>query len=495
MRKFIPEITLLITGSVVMILELAGSRILSPYLGSSILIWTSLIGIILGCLSLGYYLGGKISDKKATLKNLSQILLIAATLIAITSIIKNDFLQILTTHISDIRISSIIATIILFGPANIFLGIISPYCVKLKLDTLSHSGQTVGTLYALSTIGSILGTFFGGFYLVALFGNTKLLLLLSIVLILLSLFVDSKNFLKSKIIVLVVIILRSVTLEIATANFETSHLLDLDTTYSHVQIKDNVSNKNISPTRLLLIGQEANSGIYLNEKKDELLFEYTKYYDLAFHFKPDLKKALMIGGGAFSYPNYFIKNHPEASIDVVEIDPELQEIAKKYFNLKENPKLKIISADGRAFLNQNKKKYDVIFGDAFRGAYAVPYQLTTIESMQLISDSLNENGLFIANIISSIDGSKNKFLQAEYKTLKEVFPQVLLFQITPGTELDQAQNLILVGLKSSQLPTLESSDPATNSQLQTLWTKNIQQDIEILTDDFAPVDNYMLDLL
>lgn len=495
MHKFFIEISVVVTGAVIMILELCGSRTLSPYLGNSIIIWTSIIGIILAFLSLGYYLGGKIADKKASPQNLSQIVITAAILIAISTIIKDNFLQILTTTIQDIRISSIIATVVLFGPVNIFLGMISPYCVKLKIDNISHSGATVGRLSALATIGSIIGTFLGGFYLISFFGNTKLLLLLSFILGLLAIFIDSKNHIKTKILVIALISLKFIDLQIVSANFENTHLLNLDTTYNHVQIEDTISTENNLPIRLLWIDKNAQSGVYLKEKSNELLFEYTKFYDLAFHFNPSLKKALMIGGGAFTYPQYFINNHPNAKIDVVEIDNQLPSIAQKYFHLKPNKNLKIFSEDGRSFLNQNQQKYDAILGDAFHGYYSIPYQLTTKEAMQKISDSLNENGVFIINVIAAIEGPKSKFLQAEYKTLKEVFPQIYILQAKPNKSPSSPQNLMVIALKSTTPVPLTSKNPTAAKQLSGLWTKPIAQDIEMLTDDFAPVDNYMLELL
>ncbi len=495
MRKYYIEICAITTGAIVMILELDGSRILSPYLGNSIVIWTSLIGIIMGFLSLGYYLGGKIADKKASAQILSQIVITAAIFIAISTIVKENLLQALTTTIQDIRISSIVATTLLFGPATILLGMISPYCVKLKLDINSHSGATVGRLSALSTLGSIIGTFFGGFYLISFFGNTKLLLALALVLGLLSIFIDTNKHFKSKIAIIILISLKFIDLQMVSANFEETRLLDLDTTYNRVQIKDTFSTDNGLPIRLLWIGKNAQSGIYLKEKSNELLFEYTKFYELAFHFNPTLKNTLMIGGGGFTYPQYFMENHPSSTMDVVEIDDQLATLAQKYFHLNANPNLEIFTADGRTFLNQNQKKYDAIFGDAFHGYYSIPYQLTTKEAMQKISDSLNENGVFIINVIASLEGPKNKFLQAEYKTINEVFPQSYIIQARPINHADIGQNLIIVALKSKTPAPLTSTNPVTSRQLSGLWTKPIQQDIEILTDDFAPVDNYMLELL
>src|SRR3989338_3749455 len=153
--KYILEIAIFICGAVVMIFELVGSRVLGPYFGTSIFVWTSLIGIILGGLSLGYYFGGKIADKKPSLNILSLIIFLSAIFIGLTNFIKNFLLIFLQNNISDIRVSSVIASLILFLPASFLLGMVSPYAAKLKLDSLNTSGSIIGNLYAISTAGSI----------------------------------------------------------------------------------------------------------------------------------------------------------------------------------------------------------------------------------------------------------------------------------------------------------------------------------------------------
>jgi spermidine synthase len=198
----------------------------------------------------------------------------------------------------------------------------------------------------------------------------------------------------------------------------------------------------------------------------------------------------MIGGGAFSYPKDYLKMFPEAKIDVVEIDPELTLLARRYFNLKDDPRMQIYSEDGRTFLNKTKNKYDAILIDAFK-SYFVPYQLTTKETVKKIYDSLDEKGIVLLNIISSVNGEKGKFLRAEYATYKKFFPQVYLFLVRNKEEGDWVQNIMLVALKSEEKPVFENNDAELQEYLSRLWTKEIKNDTPILTDDFAPVDNYL----
>lgn len=487
--KYILEITIFVCGAVVMIFELVGSRVFGPYLGTSIFVWTSLIGVILGSLSLGYYLGGKIADKKPNLNSLSLIIFLSALFIGFTIIFKDPILSLLLTNIKDIRISSFIAALILFAPTSILLGMVSPYAAKLKLDSLKTSGTTVGNLYAISTLGSIAGTFLAGFYLIPHFGTNKLLIILSITLILVSLLLSLKKLINIKIIFLVVMIAGLFAFNNYNNIFLKKGLIDIDTAYNRIWIYDHVDARTNKLVKTMGINNENHSSMFLDN--DELVNEYTKYYHLAKHFNPDFKTTLMFGGAGYSYPKDFLKQYPDATIDVVEIDPKVTELAQEYFNLKTNPRLAIYHEDGRVYLNNTSKKYDVIFGDAFGSRYSLPYQLTTQEAVREQYDILNDDGVVIVNTISSVSGEKGKFLRAEYATYKSVFPQVYLFPVADKDNGDEDQNIMLIALKNEKIPQFNSPDPVLNEYLQHLWVKQIDTDTPIITDDFAPVEYYM----
>ncbi|MFA4833800.1 MAG: fused MFS/spermidine synthase [Patescibacteria group bacterium] len=488
-HKYVLEIAVFICGAVVMVFELVGSRVLGPYLGTSIFVWTSLIGIILGSLSLGYWLGGKIADKKSSLPGLSFLIFLAAIGIGFTILIKGPLLVFLQATVSDIKLGSILASLILFAPASVLLGMVSPYAVKLKIDNLKTSGRTVGNLYAISTVGSIAGTFLAGFYLIPEFGTTKLLILLSAALIIVSVFISLKQFLKIKFFVFLLFFFGWFLTDAASLALAKNGFIDIDTGYNRIWIFNHQDAETNKPIRLMRINNESSSAMFIDS--DELVYEYTKYYNLVKHFNPDFKTALMIGGAAYSYPKDYLKKYPEAAIDVVEIDPRLAELAKKYFNLKENQRLNIYHEDGRTYLNRTQKKYDVIFGDAFTSRYSLPYQLTTQETAQKKYDILNDDGVVILNIISAVEGEKGKFLRAEYATYKSVFPQIYLFPVRKPDDGQEVQNIILVALKSKTVPAWQDANNELNGYLQHLWKKEINLDLPILTDDYAPVDYYI----
>jgi len=472
-----------------MMFELVGSRVLGPYFGTSIFVWTSLIGIILGSLSIGYYLGGKIADKKSSFKSLSLIIFLAAISIGLMVSIKDFWLIVLQNSFTDIRTSSVLASISLFLPASVFLGMVSPYAVKLKLNNLNTSAQTVGNLYAISTTGSIFGTFLAGFYLIPHFGTNKLLIILSVTLIIISLALSSKKDTWIKLSVFVIIVIGWFVISGLNYMLPKSGFIDVDTAYNRIWIYNRIDYRTNKIVKMMGINNENNSSMFLDS--DELVNEYTKYYHLAKHFNPNFKKTLMLGGAGYSYPKDFLHKYPGATIDVVEIDPKVTELAKKYFRLEENPRLTIYHEDGRVFLNQTQGKYDVIFGDAFSSLHSLPYQLTTKEAVQKKYNILNDDGIVILNLISAIEGEKGKFLRAEYTTYKSLFPQVYLFPVTYSGYGNMVQNIILVALKSEKDQTFNDSDPKLNEYLQHLWKKTVDADIPILTDDFAPVDYYI----
>ncbi len=471
-------------GAIVMIFELAGARVLGPYFGTSIFVWTSIIGIILGSLSFGYFFGGKLADRKPTFSYLALIVFISGALISLSYFMKEPFLVYMSGAISDVRISSILSAVVLFTPASVLLGMVSPYAVKLSMNNLKTSGSVVGRLSSISTAGSIFGTFLAGFYLIPSFGTNAILILISVFLFLISFALSFEKIPVFKILVFCFFVGAFFSVDTSLAG-----KIDVDTPYNRVWIYDHEYGNTGRLVKKMGINNENHSSMFLDS--DELVNEYTKYYHLVKFFNPDFKKTLMMGGAAYSYPKDFLSKYSDATIDVVEIDPKMTELAKKYFRLKDDPRLRIFHEDGRVFLNRNTEKYDAIFGDAFTSKYSVPYQLSTLEAVKKQYDSLNENGVVILNTISAFAGEKSLFLQAEYKTFKQVFPQVMLFKVRSGAKFDDLQNIILVALKSENVPDFSKADDYSAPFLANIWKRDLSSDMPILTDDFAPVDFYM----
>ena len=494
--NYILEIIAFVSGAVVMILELDGSRIVAPYLGTSVVVWTGLIGVILGSLSLGYWWGGKIADKSATFLKLGKILAGSAILVFSIAYLKNILVLALLIQ-NHLIVATLIGTILLFAPSTVLLGMVSPYVARLKMKTVETSGQTIGSLYAISTLGSIIGTFLGGFLLISLLGSTTIILLLSATLFILAAATFwNINKTPNKAFVFC-LILATLSLTIKPPDIFGGEIIkDVDTLYSRFWIEEGTDKATGRPTRYLtnsIYGLQ--SGMFL-DNPTELLFPYTKVFDLAKILRPNLKKILMIGAGAYSYPKHFIQYFPDAQMDLVEIDPKLTELAETYFAFKRNPRVNIINEDGRTFLNKNHISYDIILNDTFLSYLNIPFQLTTVEAVKKMYGSLEPQGVVMTNIVSAITGPKAMFLEAEYATYKEVFPSVYLIQVTDTVEI-QRQNIMLIAFKSvteqSKLATALKN--LSGVKVNKIFTINVSSEQKTLSDEFAPVEKYATEML
>src|SRR3989338_6298177 len=493
MRRYLLEVVVFICGAVVMILELVGSSIVDPYLGTSIIVWTSLIGVILGSLSLGYWWGGRLADKNPSSKKLAAYIFIAALFIIFIAFYKTPILVYLEYNIQSLYVGAGLVTIVLFTVPSVLLGMVLPYAVRLKMQDVAHSGATVGNLYAISTVGSIVGTFLAGFILIALIGSTNILFLLSITLIIASfLLYVRKDYRLLALAAVTTIFGFSMADYVGAINLQ-PHSVDVDTPYSRVIIREMMDGDNRVMRVLMTNPDEVQSGILLADT-DKLLFDYTNFYRLAEHFHPNIEEAVMIGGAGYTFPREFLRIYSDAELAVVEIDPKMTELAKKYFYLEDNPRLHIYHEDGRTFLNRNKKQYDVVYGDAFKSFHALPHHLTTKEAAERIHSALSSDGVYVVNLISATGGDKGKFLRAEYCTFKSVFPQVYLFPVLDKNNPNLVQNIMMVALKSKQQPSFQNNNPELQKFLDHLLTTELPNDMPILTDEYAPVDNYIMEL-
>lgn len=492
MKKFKYETIIFIIEAICMILELVASRVLSPYFGNTNIVWTSVIGIILLSSSLGNYFGGRIADKKDNEKSLKIITMITSIFILAIPIVQEGFLKSVSAVVTDDKIGAIVSTIVLFFIPSLLMGLITPIILKLKLTSLEDTGRTAGKIYAISTIGGIFGTFLGGFFLIPNFGSVEILFVLSIVLLILSIFIHMKFDKITIAYIIFVLLIDSILFTFyykinidkaqKVLDGDMSAVASFDTQYGRVLIYNTYYGG--EPIRMLNIDSGYESATFIDEnKRNDLVFTYTKYYDLMFKSNKSIKDVLLIGGAGYSYPKYFISNYDDKNMDVVEIDGDITRIARKYFyldrliedyKLDENHRLNLINEDGRTYLNTNKKKYDVILNDAFSGE--VPAKtLTTLETVNKIKSSLNNDGLYLTNIISSLEGNDSRFLRAEVNTLKKAFRNVYIVPCREKIEPEKKQNVMVI-----------ATDQEIEFEKQ--YDLKLSEDEIILTDNYCPVD-------
>jgi spermidine synthase len=488
MKKILLELTVFTSGAVVMIYEIVGSRILGPYIGTSIFVWTSLIGIILASLSLGYWLGGRMADRKPSYRQLVWIIILATFFVWLTLTTKEYLLGLMSRHLIGIRTQAVLSTIILFAPASVFLGMVTPYAVRLKIRDIKSSGRTVGNLYAISTIGSIIGTFMAGFVLIPFLGSTNILFLIAAMLLIVAMIIVISRKLSS-ITYVGAILLAFLGYQAYNYNHTELNYLDIDTQYNRVFVYETSDWYTGKPIKLMRINNEYSSAMFLDS--DSLVFPYSRYFRLIEHFNPGFNKVLILGGAGYSYPKYFLQNYPKAYIDVIEIDPMITEIARKEFNLRDNPRLRIFHDDARVFINRTEEKYDAILGDAFKSLYTIPFQLTTLEATERMYSMLNEGGLVIQNLHASLSGKNSYFLKIIFNTYQEVFPQVYLFRVHKERENEDIQSVILVALKSQTKPKFQNNDPELDAYLALRLENPSVEGLPVLTDEYAPVEHYV----
>ena len=236
-----------------------------------------------------------------------------------------------------------------------------------------------------------------------------------------------------------------------------------------------------------------------------LRLTYSRYTSVGLTFRPDAKKVLIIGLGGGSIPKKYQKEFPSLEIDVAEIDPEVIQVARKYFALRESKNLRVYPQDGRLFLTRTQQRYDMILLDAYFKD-TIPFHLTTREFFKIADQRLTPNGIIVANIIGAVTGRAGRITRSVAKTLREIFPQVYLFPTLRARNgsLDTLQNVIIVGTKERQRLELREITKRAASLGRDLFpnplndlaasfydAKIADQDVPVLTDDYAPTDDLL----
>ncbi len=479
------------SGAAVMSMELIVSRILTPVFGSSTYTWGSLIGIVLAGLSLGYFLGGRISDRDPKFKKICSIVFSAGLYIVFIPFIAPGILGFTLNTLPQNQFSSLFATFALVFFPTVLLGFVSPYVIKLGTISLHKVGNVSGNLYAISTIGSIVGTFLTIFVLIPTIDVRTILFGLGIAVMIISLLGLKKLPIVLTVAVIIILFTPSSAIVTGIIPHTGTVILETETQYSHLDVIDS-DNK-----RTLYLNGLRHSQMDKNNPND-LLITYTKYFHLGNLFNPQLEKILFVGGGGFSGPKNFLESYPNSLIDVVEIDSKVIDVAKTYFSLRDNPRLQIFNEDARTFLVNSDEKYDLIILDAYATDY-VPFHLLTQEYFQILKEHLEPKGVVISNLLGTIEGDTSDLPRSVYKTMKTSFPTVYVFT-TAGSNIGLVQNLIFVATQNSeQLDREDLEEISYQNNVYNLledinYLKNYHisgmrtDGIPILTDEFSPVE-------
>jgi spermidine synthase len=497
-------------GACVMILEMAGSRVVAPYMGTSLVVWTSLIGIIMASLTLGYWMGGVAADRYPSRKLLANIICGAAAVVMAVAFAATPLLSALSAGMSNIYAASVTAAAVLFALPSVLLGMVSPFIVRLAVRSVDSTGATVGGFSALSSAGSIVGTFLGGFVLISFFSSQTILFIVACILGGVAFMLHSGEWKALAVCVSALGLLCGVLSETAASGeisgggiflrgvrtvFMKPEGITVDTRYNTIRVMERVAYGTNLKIRVLQTDPLGAQSLMYVDRPDDLYSDYTKFYDLAFHYKPDVKKVLMLGGGGYCVPKHITATRPGVDVDVVELDPGITDVARRYFNLRDRTGQRIFHEDARMFLNREsgngELKYDAVFEDVFGSSYNIPFHMTTSECMKKIRGILSDDGVFIANIISSIDG---ELFSGIYSSVASAFPVVMIYPATYPNSSRIRQNIMIVALASGDVSYRTPENEYMSSLLIHRWTNRFEPKIAAFTDGFAPVEKYSLSM-
>ncbi len=507
LKRSIPYIIVFITSMGIMIVELVASRLVSKYFGNSLYTWTGVIGIVLGGISLGNYLGGKLADRYEPRRIISLLLLVTSFFIFLILVLDRLLAVIMSEGNFSIVTSSmvtrsVVSIFILFFLPSTALGTISPVMAKYALEESSRVGNTVGSIYAIASIGSIIGTFLSGFVLIPLLGIITIIFLIGTVIVLLS-FIMKGYRLVSLIWICIIAFFyfsyyseRFSNIIFKRQNKESKAIFSKDSQYSYIEVRE--LQRGAKNERILYMDGLIHNR-YDPEDPDDLIYDYEKIFS-AFTdhvvngiLKDEQFTTLTLGGGACIFPAYLERHYPSSINEIVEIDPEVIDVAYRYFDFPEDTDIETINTDARSYVNfiRNKKKYDFVFLDCF-DAFSVPYHLTTKEFTQMISGILNTPGYFIINCVDIF--TVGKFLNAYVNTIDKVFPYSYVYSAS-DIAMKKRDTFVVIGsnneIQGEILQDMKSQTVFQKLSSDSLRDLRRRNGYAILTDNHAPVENLM----
>lgn len=430
--------TALVCGAMVMVVEILGSRLIGPFFGVSLFVWTALITVTLVALAAGYALGGVLADRRGSAEWLYGIILAAGVLVTVIPWLKFPVLA--ATASLGLRLGALLGSLVLFGPALFLLGCVSPYLVRIAGADQPKLGRTVGGLYALSTVGSFVGTLATGFYLIAWIGVERIFVLTGAVLILLGagyfvLFRKKPAVLAALLPVILLWPTPRLPAVILADGTEARVIHSRDSFYGNIKV---VEYKGTAMrTRELVIDGLIQGGVDVANGLSVYEYPYVlQHLPLALH--PKASNALVIGLGAGVLPRFFASRGLD--VDVVDIDPEIAAVAKDYFGLPE--RVNVVIQDARYFLANADRRYDLVALDVFNGD-TTPGHLLSLEALSLLEKRLTPEGVLSVNLIGSLK-HESLMTASVVHTLGQVFQHVEIHPVTAPESAPAGNNLVVL---------------------------------------------------
>lgn len=462
--------------------EIAATRLLAPFFGTSTVIWANTIAVVLLALSAGYKLGGVLADRRPSPRALCTCVLVGSGLLAVTPFIAHPFLSLSVDAFDEVSVgafaASLFGTLVLVAVPLLLLGTVSPWATRIKLDSVEEAGAVSGRLYALSTVGSLIGVFFVALWAIEAIGTQRTFIVLS----LLPALVAGLSLFEPRALLVPLALVAALFLPPGTTKpaEDAVVLYETETPYQYARVIERDDG-----ARLL----ELNEGQAIHSLWHADTVLTGGYWDgfLTMPFatgsgRPPARIAAL-GTAAGTVPRAYAKYYPNTIIDAVDIDPELFKIGHRYFGLQARPQLREHTQDARPFLRQTSERYDAIFVDAYRQPY-IPFYLTTKEFFELVREKLNPGGSVIVNIGHPNDSPALE--EAMSATMGAVFKHVVRDPIRSQNSLVMASDVELsAGAVASAPVPADLRERAADSAAR---IEGPLQGGTVFTDDRAPVE-------
>jgi spermidine synthase len=482
-RRRLPlELLVFVVGIATLGSEIAVARLIAPFFGDSTIVWANTIAVVLVALSVGYWFGGRLADRHPHLQGLCLLVLASSVLLAVVPIVAQPLLSLSVDAFDNVSVGgfagSLFGVLALVSVPVLMLGAVSPWAIRLKLERVEDSGETAGRMYAISTVGSLLGTFSASLLLIPLVGTQRTFLVYAIVLAVVAALGLGRRWLLAPAAVAALLL---VPVGVVKAAEDGTVVYEAETLYQYarvVQYPDGRRQLELNEGQAIHSIWRANTVLTGNYWDGHLTLPFTLRDD------PPRKVAMLgVAGGtvARAYAKYF----PDTIIDAVEIDGELFDIGRRWFGLEDRPQLRVHADDARPFLRKTDERYDFIFLDTYRQPY-IPFYLATKEFFELARDRLAPGGAVLINV-GHPEGS-DRLEQVLTATIGAAFPHVVRDAVTDT-------NTLLMG--STVAPSrarLEAAAERMPPELRTVALADARR-LEaplaggtVYTDDKAPVE-------
>ncbi len=478
-------------------IEIVAGRILAPTIGVSLYTWTSIIGIVLAGISVGNFVGGVAADRFPRRPFLGLVLLASG----VSSLGILPLIDVASRALDGLPIVPriVLLTTVLFFPPSVILGMVTPIVVKLRLRSLAKTGNIVGATYAVSTAGSIFGTFITGFVLIQWIGTRSIIVAAAVVLLVLAVAFGRLWEVRIATGVLTALFVAVAVLTVRMDGLNSTCLVESG--YFCIRVAERAeAGRTVS---VLTLDKLVHSYVDVDDPTF-LVYGYEKVLgDLSIYMgdRDPQFRSLFIGGGGYTMPRFIEDRFPDSVVEVVEIDPEVTEVVHKYLGMPRDTRIVTYNEDARTkFLELPEGRYDLIVGDAF-DHFSVPYHLTTLEFNERVDELLKDGGMYTLNVVDKLH--RGRFLRAVVHTLQETFDYVYVMRNNDNWDGD-LRHTYVVAASNEPIPMAKVAEANVRAGRGRLalhvmppgtfrdWI-SAKENI-LLTDDFVPVDNLLAHL-